>query len=438
MIYILSIIFVLGVLIFVHELGHFLAAKLFGVRVERFSIGFPPRIISKKIGDTEYCISAIPLGGYVKMSGMIDESLDENNLTGAPHEFMSKPTWQKAIILCAGVFMNFLLAVFLFGMLTWSQGEAVIPTNTIGRVAPGSIADSLGFQAGDKLLKINDNPVNNWNDVGRSFLQNLGSPITYTIERNGQIKSIVLNTAHLKIQDIRRLGMNAYHPAEVGQLAPDYPAARAGLQEGDRIIAINDSAIADWYAMSEIVSASPGKPLNFRIQRGDQTLEVQITPQPVTIQNPGGTDQKVGRIGITYPIQHIEVAFLPAMAKGFQESVFWAETNIQGFSRLLTGKDSPKETLAGPLAITKLAGDAAQQDFLNLIRLIAILSVVLAIINILPIPALDGGHLVIVLIEGAMRKPLPVKVKMAIQQVGMAFLFLLMIFIFYNDILRFF
>lgn len=436
MTYVIAPIIALGILIFIHELGHFLAAKIFGVRVERFSIGFPPRLFGKQIGETDYCVSAIPLGGYVKLSGMIDESLDSSNLTGAPHEFMSKPVYQKVIIITAGVLMNFLLAIAIFGMMTWIRGESVYPTTTLGIVEKGSIADSLGFHKNDRILEINGQPVQYWQDIGRLFLENFGKETRFLIERDGSTQTITVQWDNLNVKDIQRLGVAPYIPAEVGELEPGFPAVEAGLRPGDRIIAINDSAVADWYKMTEIIRASPGKTLSLTILRAGEPMNVEIKPKTEARSDEEGNKKEIGLIGIAFPVEHIDIAFFPAMIKGFNQAVFWGKANVTGFLRLLSGKDSAQDSLAGPIAIVKLAGDTAQQSIPAFFHLIAVLSVVLAIINILPIPALDGGHLAIILIEGVRKKPLSVKTKVMVQQIGMAVLLALMIFVFYNDITR--
>ncbi|RMF55772.1 MAG: RIP metalloprotease RseP [Calditrichaeota bacterium] len=436
--YILPIIIVLGVLVLVHELGHFLAAKLFGVRVERFSIGFPPRLFGIKIGDTDYCISAIPLGGYVKMSGMIDESMDASTLTGAPHEFMSKPTWQKVIIITAGVIMNFLLAVVILGGALWMQGEAVLPTTTIGIVQEGGIADSIGLKKYDKILSINDTPVNNWQDIESIFLKHLGSDLTFVVERNGVPLTISLKWENLKLNDMERFGIGPLLPAVVGELTPGYPAQEAGLKPGDRILAIQDSSIESWTDMTTLISNNPEVPLTFTIQRGDSVFQTVITPKAVSYEDEEGNTQKRGLIGIGYKVLHKEISLPHAMYRGYQRAVLFGKLNITGFMRLISGEESTREMLMGPIGIAKVAGDYAQAGYENLILLIAYLSVVLAIINILPIPALDGGHLVIILIEGIRKKPLPVKTKMIIQQIGMVILLMLIFFVIFNDINRLF
>ncbi len=435
---ILPIVIVLGVLVLVHELGHFIAAKIFGVRVERFSIGFPPRLFGIKLGDTDYCISAIPLGGYVKMSGMIDESMDSSSLTGAPYEFMSKPTYQKVIIISAGVIMNFLLAVIILGGILWYKGEPVLPTTTIGVVEEGGIADSLGMKPHDKILAINHTRIENWQDINDAFLKHLGNDITFRIERNGTVQEIVLHWNNHKLTDMERFGIGPLLPPVVGGLQPGFPAVEAGLQPGDRIVAINDSAITSWNDMTSLIYNSPGKPLTFTIRRGEETLVKVITPKPHTLEDKNGKSITRGLIGISYQVAYRKVSFFPAIAEGFQRAVLFGELNIKGFARLITGQESTRDMLMGPIGIAQVAKDYAQQGYSNLILLIAYLSVVLAIINILPIPALDGGHLVIILIEGIRKKPLPVRAKMIVQQIGMVFLLMLIFFVIFNDLARIF
>ncbi len=437
MIYILAIIIVLGVLVFVHELGHFIAAKIFGVRVETFSIGFPPRLFGVKIGETDYCVSAIPLGGYVKLSGMIDESLDTSKLKGEPYEFMSKPLYQKIIIISAGVIMNFALAVGILGGAIWLQGEPIIPTTTVGVVAEEGIGDVIGLQKHDKIIEVNDTRVYNWQEIEQAFIKNLGSDIHFVIKRNGTEKVLHLSWEEMKEKSVDRLNIGPLYAARVGELTSDYPAAEAGLQRGDRIVAINGQEVTNWEEMANIISGNPGTPLSFAIKRDSRIFTVDIAPRAETVETED--EQKtVGRIGITPYFERHEVSLGVAIVKGFNQAVLFGKLNVKGFGRIISGRDSAQDMLAGPIEIARIAGDTAKQSFSNLVMLIAYLSVILAIINILPIPALDGGHLVIILIEGIRQKPLSVRVKMIVQQIGMVFLLLLIFFVIYNDLARIF
>ena len=439
MIYLLSVIFVFSVLVFFHELGHFLAAKLFGVRVERFSIGYPPRLFGVKIGETDYCISAIPFGGYVKLAGMVDESLD-TEIKGEPWEFNSKPAWQKAIIISAGVIMNVILAIVILVGILYVKGEPVIPITTVGYVQDGSVAQKVGLQRFDKIVAINDQPVKTWNEIQQLYIANLGKEITFTVERDGQLLKLVLSRDNLGEEGSENLGIAPMIPAIVGDVVPGYPAEKAGLQKGDKIVAINGQPIRDWMDMTDIVSKSAGKPLQFQIERNGSLLTVEVTPKAVNEVGPDGESKIVGKIGIS-AIAFVErrpLSFGQALTKGWEQAKFTSAMMVKTLYWLVTGKKSAKEVIGGPIMIGKMAGDFAKTGFVNLLELLAYLSLMLAIINILPLPVLDGGHLVMIIIEGITGKPIPTKVKVAIQQVGMALMLMLILFVIYNDISRIF
>lgn len=438
MIYLFAMVFVLSILIFFHELGHFLTAKLFGVRVERFSIGFPPRLFGKKIGDTDYCVSAIPLGGYVKLSGMIDESMDASGLKGEPYEFMSKPLYQKVIIISAGVIMNVILAVVILTAIFWVRGEQILPTTTVGEVVSNGIAQIAGLEKGDKILAINGKPVQTWNDINQQFVANLGDKIDFTVDRGGNERHLIFSGRDAKGKSVDQLGAYPFIPAKVGDLIPGYPAIKSGLKRGDLIVAINGQKVSDWQSMTDIIHGSAGKPVQVEVSRAGKTMTFTIVPKAVVQQDTSGVEKTVGMIGIGYYLETREIDLPQAVVEGVNNTVLVAQLNVKGFSWVLSGRRSAKDVLGGPIMITKLAGDFARTGFLNLLVLVAHLSVILAIINILPIPALDGGHLALILIEGIRRKPLPIKAKMRIQQIGMGFLLILMLFIIFNDLNRLF
>jgi regulator of sigma E protease len=436
--YYLSIFFVISVLVFFHELGHFLFAKMFGVRVERFSIGFPPRLFGVKIGETDYCISAIPFGGYVKMTGVIDESMDTSKLTGAPHEFSSKSWWQKILILVGGVSMNMVLAWILISGLLHFEGEPVLQSTTIGYMVENGISQSAGLQIGDKIVSINSIEVNDWNDVRDLYISNLGNDIVFQISRNDKVSQVTLGKHILSQKSAEQLDIAPTLPAQVGSVLPGSPADEAGLQNGDKIISIKGQAVNNWDEMTEIIRSNADNPLAFNILRGSDQISKTVTPKPVDIISEDGGSNIVGQIGINRYIERRELAFFPAIVEGFKKTIFITGLNIKAISWLVTGKKSAQEMLGGPIMITQLAAEFAEISFASLLELIANLSIMLALINILPIPALDGGHIIIVLIEQIRRKPLSTKTKIKIQQIGMAILLVLIVFVMYNDILRFF
>ncbi|MCA1932797.1 MAG: RIP metalloprotease RseP [Calditerrivibrio sp.] len=340
-----------GLLVFIHELGHFIFAKLFGVYVEKFSIGFGPKLFGKKIGDTEYLICAIPLGGYVKMYGEhSDESVDEALRDRA---FNNKKLYQKSLIVFAGPLFNYMLAVFLFWIV---------------------------FLKGVPSLK----PV-------------------------------------------------------IGELTENMPAKVAGLQAGDEIVSINGFAIKSWDDMADLIKKSPGKPIDIVYKRGDQTVNIQITPQRSQSKNIFGENVEVGLLGIKPSGEqiHISYGFFEALWKGFLKCYDIVELTILGIVKMFQ-KIIPADNIGGPIMIFQMTKDAASFGFVPLITFIALISINLAILNLLPVPVLDGGHLLIYFIEAIIGRPLSEKAKTFAMKVGMSLLLLLMVFAFYNDIMRMF
>ncbi len=351
MISILAVIIVIGCVIFFHELGHFTFAKLTGMRVETFSLGFPPRLVGKKIGDTDYCLSAIPIGGYVKVSGVIDESMDAEGLKGEPWEFQSKSTIQKLLFITGGVLFNLILAVIIFSILTVSTG--------IYEASPEAIVDS-----------------------------------------------VIINL----------------------------PADSAGIQSGDRIIAVNGIAISKWEEMTELIHAHPNDSILVKWERNG----VEYKKGMKTIANKVLKGSKIvdtGMIGISPILTHRIAGFFESIRSGLSNTWYWLKITVVSLKMLITGEESIKN-LGGPIFIAQLAGQSAKSGIGSLFGFIAIISVNIALLNILPIPALDGGHFVVIIIEAIIRKPLSIKAKMRIQQVGLAIILTLTVLVFYNDIMR--
>ncbi len=349
---ILSVLFVLLILVFFHELGHFLAARSVGVRVERFYLGFNlfGLGIKKKIGDTEYGLGLFPLGGYVKLAGMLDESMD-SKITGEPWEFQSKKSWEKIWVMSAGVLGNMLLAVVLFTGITLNRGLAESDPSAV-----------------------------------------------------------------------------------IGSIVPDFPAVEAGFQEGDRIVAIDGVPVDSWEGLTALIHTRPDAELVIETMRDGEMIQRTVTAR--STQTLVDNDIKtVGMIGIGPKIVTRPAGFGEAVAAGFTLSGRWLILTYRSLAMIITGKASFKE-IGGPIMIAQLAGESAKMGLTALLGLMAIISVNFAFINILPIPAMDGGQIFVVLLEAVLRRPLSLRARMAIQQAGMLILLTLMVAVIYNDIHR--
>ena len=342
---------VLGILIIVHELGHFFAAKISKVRVEVFSIGFWPRMAGKKIGDTDYRISWIPLGGYVKLAGMIDESMDGDTMKGEPWEFMSKTPLQKIFIITAGVIMNIILAALIFSVLTFSMG--------IG-------------------------------EVGETTL--------------------------------------------ISEVVADYPAIEAGLVSGDKVVSIDGNPLSTWVEMTEYIHSRPNTELEVSWERDGELFSEKIKTRAERVPVDGKL-RELGMIGIRPEVTIRDAGFFESIQAGIGRTYFWGKLILTSLGMLVTGEESFK-SVGGPIFIAQLAGDSARSGLDSLFNLIAILSINLAILNILPIPAFDGGHLIVIIIEWIKKGPLAVKTKMMIQQVGFALFIVMAALVIFNDLSR--
>lgn len=341
-------IIVLGFLVFLHEFGHFLAAKLSGIRVERFSIGFPPRLFGKKIGDTDYCVQLIPLGGYCKMSGMVDESLDPEGIKGEPWEFMSKPVHTRMIVLFAGPLMNFIVAALFF----------TIHANIIG-------------------IEYDESPT-------------------------------------------------------IGSITQGLPAEQAGLLPGDVIITIDDMQVESWNKLTGIIRERPLETVTLRIKRDDEIIEKQVIIAKQ--DNPTDeVDEEVGVLGIGAAYHDID--FFESIEQGFLQTCELTWLIAVTIKSLIFGEESIK-ALGGPIKIAQMTNEFRKTSAAAFIFFVAFLSLNLGFMNLLPIPVLDGGHLMIFAVEGIVRRQLPVKVKLVILQIGMVLLLTLMIFIIFNDIVQ--
>ena len=432
---IIAVLLLFSVLVIIHELGHYLAARLMGVRVEKFSIGFPPTLFSKKIGETEFCISAIPLGGYVKMAGFVDESMD-TKVTGADDEYSSKPVWKRMVIISAGVIMNLILAVVIFTFINFYQGETITPTTKVEVTSEQGIAQKIGFKDGDKILQVNNQAVNNWNEISSEFLNNIDNNIVFQVNRNGQSLNLTYKKEWFSNLDGASINIAPQYEARIGEISPDYPAQLAGLQSGDMIESINGIQVSTWQEMSDVIKANAAKDLSLTINRDGQILEKSVKPREYIATKESGDQESYGVIGVRPYTVNQPVSFSQAFVKGLIDPFAIIYLNIKGIWWMISGVKPASESIGGPITIAKMAADAANAGWDYYWRLVAILSSVLAFFNILPIPALDGGHLALLTVEGIIRRPLSIKTRLIVQQVGMALLLSLIIFVLYIDINR--
>jgi regulator of sigma E protease len=425
----------LGVLVFVHELGHFLAAKFCGMRVDRFSIGFPPRAFGKKVGDTDYCVSWIPLGGYVKIAGMVDESMDTEFVNNEPQpwEFRAKPMWMRMLVISAGVIMNLLLAVLIFWNIHYVKGKDTMETTEIGYVAEGSSAAAAGILAGDRITAVNGIPVSHWDEFqSQLYLENLGDDITLTLERSGAQVSAFIPAKEMPGLSEGPLGISIGGTVSVIiAVESGMPAASIGLKSGDTLVSYNGTPVRSREQIISHIKQHGGGAIALVWKRGTELL------------SGSGTISKEGRIGVsigsvyTGPMRHISYSLFGAFPEGLKEIGQSVRLFSMTISKLFSGKTSVKESFGGPIAIAQIATQSAELGLQTFLWFMAQLSITLAIMNILPIPALDGGHLTMLLVEKVMRREIPHRIKIAIQQAGFILLLAFMAFIIYNDITRF-
>ena len=424
---ILSFIFVLGVLVFVHELGHFLVAKKSGMRVERFSLGFPPKAVGITVGETEYCLSYLPIGGYVKVAGMADFGSEEQK--GEPWEFQSKPRWIQMAVMAAGPMMNFLLGFLIIVGVRLGAGEyKFLNTTRVGRLEAESPLQEAGVRPGDLVAAVGGQEVEDWEALINALMEFRGTTVPVDVIRDGAPLSFEVTLD----PSAQKLGVDPFVPSKVGSVLPGRPAEAAGLLTGDLIVAVAGEPVAQWWEMSREISARPEQEIEIRWMRDGAEMSVQIVPRAEQVG-----DETVGRIGIGMSMERTPVGFGKAIRRSGLELVRYT-TAIFGFvKRLVSGKESGR-ALAGPLAIAQMAGQSARQGWEALFSFMALLSVNLAVLNLLPIPMLDGGHLMILSIEAVTRRPLSARQKEIFQQIGFAFLIFLMIYVTFGDLGRIF
>ena len=423
----LAFLFVLGGLVFVHELGHFLAARRIGVRVLTFSLGFGPKLLKVKRGDTEYCISAIPLGGYVKMAG---ES-PEDPRSGAPDEFMSKSKWERFQVLIMGPVMNLVLAVVvLAGVLV--QGAEVPAYQdqppVIGFVAPGTPAEKAGLKRGDRILTVAGDAVDTWDRLFLAIGTRANRDVAITFLRDGRTDSVTVRPQAQTRFEIGDIGVMPLATPVIQGVVPNDPADKAGLKAGDVVLAVGGEEMATRAQLIDAISRNGGKATDMRVRRKDQELHVTVTPEQ------RGARGMIG-ISITEPTRTFKPGPWEAVTLSVQRNIEGSGLIFRTLGGLFVGQTSLKQ-LQGPVAIAQLSGESAQLGWLALFSLMATLSLNLGILNLLPIPMLDGGHILIMGLEGVARRDFSMQVKEKMLLAGFVLILMLMVTVIYNDLTR--
>ncbi len=430
-------IVMLGILVFVHELGHYCVARLAGVKILKFSLGFGPKLFSKTWGETEYLICAIPLGGYVQMLGEGGGELGEDaELTAAERErsFADKSVARRLAIVAAGPVMNLLLP-FLILPVSYMVGvhlpAYIEQPACVGYVAPGSEADAAGFQAGDCLQDLNGDPLETWTAANKALVNNAGDKLRFTLLRQGKSVDVFLPADNGSLEGLQALGLLPVQPAIIGSLMPDMPAAEAGLQQGDRILQVAGEPIRSWYDLKHLIQKAEGQPVELLIARGQKEMTLRLQPR---IHESG-----VWLIGIGPQQQTVSKRFGPVAAfrEGADRAIELIDLTLVFIQKLFTGNVSAKN-IGGPITVVQVAGQAVQTDLSAVLSVLAFISIQLGILNLLPIPILDGGHILFYFFELVFRKPLSIRAREILQQIGLALLIMLMVLAFYNDLARLF
>jgi regulator of sigma E protease len=440
-----SFVVVLGILIIVHELGHFFMARLCGVGVERFSVGFGPVLWRFRGKETEYCLSLIPMGGYVKMMGD-----DENPLEGGraatvdpAKAFNNKSLAARFLIVFAGPAMNFVLAVLIAAAMFMFIGRPVAPAE-VGRVTEGGPAAQAGLRTGDRITAVDGKPVQYWEDLAR-VVQATGRPLEVTVQgREGGSRKVALTPVQAKRKDlfgddqlVWEIGASPYLAPAIGDVIPGDPAEQAGLKAADVVVALDGQPVMSWDELAEKIHQRAGQPTRLEVKRGTEALAITVTPKKGKIPGPDGKEMEVGLVGIRPGGATLMVRSNPlsAMWEGLAWSTDVTVKTGLGLYKIVVGQ-LDRSNIGGPIQIAKTAGEQARQGLVSLALFTAVISVNLFLLNLLPVPMLDGGHLLFFAFEAVLGRPLSVRKREVAQQVGFALLMLLMVFAFYNDFKR--
>ena len=448
---VLALIVVLGVLVFVHEAGHFIAAKWAGIYVHRFSLGLGPPIkaLTFRRGETEYSISWLPLGGYVKMASS-EEDIGSSALEGgAPatpvppdRVFEAKPMWKRMLVILAGVTMNALFAWAVFTLLAFKNGREIDPVTVVGRVVdelvPPEAAALKEIKPGVRILRINGDSMKSWDDVVAAISDNPAPELRIELSDG----STVVLPIHPDALEARLKAAQALQPFRtpvLGRVVPGKVAAKAGLQEGDTIVAVDGKPVTQWYDLLETIQKSAGRDIEIVAARHGQQLNVRVRPYLDSIPEPKGKYKRVGRIGVAVGAGFVseKLTLGQAIGEGWRQTLNSSTQIVRTVRGLFSGRISGRN-VGGPILIGQLAGESARLGLDSFLGFMALISINLAVLNLLPVPVLDGGQFLFLLAEAIIRRPLPAKLRERLTTVGLVLIVLLMGLAFSNDLRRLF
>lgn len=418
----------IGVMILLHELGHFWAARFFDVKVETFSFGFGPRLFGFKRGDTDFRVAAILFGGYVKMAG--EQPTDET--ASDPRGFLSKPRWQRLIIAFAGPAMNIILAVAILGGLFMVRYPKIPTTHSpeIGYVVPDSAAAKAGVKEGDRIIQIGDEANPTWEDISMKEVASAGHPLSVWIERNGERKHLTVTPVLDPRTGVGFAGWDEQTEIEIASALPDKPAYQAGLRPGDIILSVDGQPVRSTPKIHDIVSSGGGKPVQIVYLRNGKQASVTVKP---ALTNLEGSEKWMIGVSLQPRVEFVSLALPQAMVESVKQNAKSATLIYQFLRGIVERRMSPR-SIEGPIRIAQLSGEAAREGPTAYLGLTSMVSLNLAIFNLLPIPILDGGVILLLLVEMFMRRDLSLPVKEAVFKLGFVFLMAVVAFVIYNDI----
>jgi len=426
--------FILGTLIFIHESGHYFVAKSLGIKVEVFSLGFGPKLLRYERGGTEYCISAIPLGGYVKMLG---ENPDEA-LRGTREEFLSRSKFERFLVLVMGASLNIVLAVALTaGIYTYGVPEPKFLSEpaVVGALDPNGAAAEAGLEPKDEIVAIGGEKVPTWRDMQLKVALNPGVTLPFEIRRNGRDLTVPVRIHETERERIGRIGIDPYSRLSVGTVEKGSAAEQGGLQPGDLLMRVDGQELlgrADYETFLKIIARSAGKPVEFVVERNGRPVDLTVTPAEVKADN--GTKGYVG-VSISEPLGMRQYGVFEAIAQSVRSNAQQAGVLFLTLKKLVVGQLSTR-TLSGPIDIYRLTGESLRGGWVYYLSFMALVSLQLGIINLLPIPILDGGHIFILLVEGVIRRDLSMKIKERVMQFGFILLLLIMGLVISQDVYK--